>query len=87
MPIKDKYIIKKDILTHQGTLHKDDVVTLEEDHSSDKHTTPSGTYEYKFLDWDSSSGVSCGNAWGKCTNVAEIYMNILSPDADNSIKM
>ena len=39
----------------------------------------------KFLDWDSSSGVSCGNGWGKTSDMAEIYMNILSPNADNPI--
>ena len=38
-----------------------------------------------FADWDSSSGVSCGNGWGKCSDMAEIYMNILSPNADNPV--
>tara|TARA_Y100000758_G_scaffold302079_1_gene269214 strand:+ start:220 stop:420 length:201 start_codon:yes stop_codon:yes gene_type:complete len=56
MPIKDKFKVKKDILTHQGTLHKDDIVTLEEDYSPDKHTTKSGTYEYKVTD-------SVGKIW------------------------
>ena len=43
------------------------------------------TKEYGFVDWDSSSGLSCGNGWGKCSDMAEIYMNILSPTADNPI--
>ena len=41
--------------------------------------------KYMFVDWDSSSGVLCGNTWGKCSDMAEIYMNILSPNADNPI--
>lgn len=39
----------------------------------------------QFVDWDSSSGLSCGNGWGKCSDMAEIYMNILSPNADYPI--
>ena len=56
MAIKDKYKVKKDILTNRGTLHKDDIVTLEEDYSPEKHTAPSGTYEYKVTD-------SVGKIW------------------------
>ena len=37
------------------------------------------------MDWDSSSGVSCGNGLGKCSDMTEIYMNILSPNGDNPI--
>ena len=43
------------------------------------------TKPMKFVDWDSSSGLSCGNGWGKCSDMAEIYMNILSPNAENPI--
>ena len=49
-----------------------------------KRILPDGK-TYNFVDWDSSSGVSCGNGWGKCSDMAEIYMNILSPNADNPI--
>lgn len=38
-----------------------------------------------FFDWDSSSGVSCGNGWGKCSDMAEIYMNMCSYNALNPI--
>tara|TARA_R110002074_G_scaffold392338_1_gene577782 strand:+ start:43 stop:2469 length:2427 start_codon:yes stop_codon:yes gene_type:complete len=38
-----------------------------------------------FVDWDSSSGVMCGNGWGTCSGMAEIYMNIFSPTADHPI--
>lgn len=38
-----------------------------------------------FVDWDSSSGVSCGNAWGRCSDFAQIYLNIFSPDAPSPI--
>jgi hypothetical protein len=49
-----------------------------------KRTLPDGK-DYNFVDWDSSSGVSCGNGWGKCSEMAEIYMNMFSPEADNPI--
>tara|TARA_Y100000389_G_scaffold187553_1_gene209073 strand:+ start:77 stop:931 length:855 start_codon:yes stop_codon:yes gene_type:complete len=39
----------------------------------------------QFVDWDSTSGVLCGNGWGTCSNMAEIYMNIFSPTAENPI--
>lgn len=38
-----------------------------------------------FVDWDSTSGVSCGNAWGKCSDFAEIYMNMLSLNPRNPL--
>lgn len=49
-----------------------------------ERTLPDGR-TYKFVDWDASSGVMDGNSWGKCSDMAEIYMNILSPNADNPI--
>ena len=49
-----------------------------------ERTLPDG-HTYKFVDWDASSGVMDGNSWGKCSDMAEIYMNILSPNADNPI--
>ena len=39
----------------------------------------------KFVDWDASSGVMDGNSWGHCTGMAEIYMNIFSPTAENPL--
>lgn len=39
----------------------------------------------QFYDWDAASGLMDGNAWGKASNMAEIYMNILSPNADNPV--
>lgn len=38
-----------------------------------------------FVDWDSSSGMLCGNGWGTASDMAEIYMNIFSPTADHPI--
>ena len=38
-----------------------------------------------FVDWDASSGVMCGNGWGACSGMAEIYMNIFSPTAEHPI--
>ena len=38
-----------------------------------------------FVDWDSSSGVLDGNSWGPCSGMAEVYMNIFSPTAENPI--
>ena len=49
-----------------------------------KRILPDGK-TYNFVDWDASSGLSCGNGWGKCSEMAEIYMNIISPNADNPI--
>ena len=37
------------------------------------------------VDWDASSGLLCGCLWGKCSDFAEIYMNILSPNAYDPI--
>ena len=56
MAVGETYKVKKDISTRQGTLHKGDIVTLEEDYSPDKHTTLDGTYEYKVTD-------SVGKMW------------------------
>ena len=39
----------------------------------------------RFTDWDAASGLFDGNAWGGCSDMAEIYMNIFSPVADNPI--
>ena len=39
----------------------------------------------QFYDWDAASGLLDGNTWGKPSNMAEIYMNIMSPNADNPI--
>ena len=39
----------------------------------------------QFYDWDAASGLMDGNIWGKPSNMAEIYMNVLSPNADNPI--
>jgi hypothetical protein len=38
-----------------------------------------------FVDWDSSSGVMCGNSWGQPSKQAEIIYNILSLAAPNPI--
>ena len=43
------------------------------------------TGNVKFVDWDSTSGVMDGNSWGPCSGMAEIYMNIFSPTAENPI--
>jgi hypothetical protein len=40
---------------------------------------------FTFVDWDASSGLMCGNTWGTCSGMAEIYMNIFSPTADNPL--
>jgi hypothetical protein len=45
---KRKLKVIQDILTHQGTLHVDDIVTLVEDMSVSKHR--SGSAEYKVRD-------------------------------------
>ena len=41
--------------------------------------------EIPFVDWDSTSGVNCGNGWGKCSDFAEIYMNMLNLNPYNPI--
>lgn len=38
-----------------------------------------------FVDWDSSSGLMCGNSWGQPSKQAEIIYNILSLTAPNPI--
>jgi hypothetical protein len=43
------------------------------------------TIPIAFADWDASSGLSCGNIWTKCSAMAEVYMNILSPTAANPL--
>jgi len=45
---KQKFKIVKDILTHQGTLHKDEVVTLVEDLSKSKYRA--GEPQYRVID-------------------------------------
>ena len=44
-----------------------------------------GSGSVNFVDWDSSSGTLDGNSWGKCSGMAEIYMNIFSPTAENPL--
>ena len=44
-----------------------------------------GNGTVKFVDWDASSGTLDGNSWGPCSGMAEIYMNIFSPTAENPI--
>ena len=41
----------------------------------------------EYVDWDSSSGLMCGNSWGKPSNMAKIFVHILSliPDSKNTI--
>lgn len=39
----------------------------------------------KFVDWDSNSGMLCGNTWGKPSNMARIIYNLLSLYSDDSI--
>jgi hypothetical protein len=39
----------------------------------------------QFVHWDSSSGLSCENGCGKCSDITEIYIKILSPNADYQI--
>lgn len=51
-----------------------------------KTNAPNPTFnKISFVDWDASSGVMCGNGWGTCSGMAEIYMNIFSPTAINPI--
>ena len=45
---KQKFKIVKDILTHQGTLHEDEVVTLVEDLSKSKYRA--GEPHYRVID-------------------------------------
>jgi hypothetical protein len=45
---KQKFKIVKDILTHQGTLHEDEVVTLVEDLSKSKYRA--GEPHYRVMD-------------------------------------
>jgi hypothetical protein len=45
---RQKFKVIQDILTHQGTLHGDDIVTLVEDMSISKHRR--GDAEYKVRD-------------------------------------
>lgn len=47
--------------------------------------TLKGSHIVDFVDWDASSGVMDGNAWGPCSGMAEMYMNIFSPTAENPI--
>ena len=44
-----------------------------------------GNGTVSFVDWDASSGTLDGNSWGPCSGMAEIYMNIFSPTAENPI--
>ena len=48
MLLKQKFKIVKDILTHQGTLHEDEVVTLVEDLSKSKYRA--GEPHYRVID-------------------------------------
>ena len=48
MLLKQKFKVIRDILTHQGTLHKDETVTLVENMSLSNHR--SGSAEYKVTD-------------------------------------
>ena len=47
--------------------------------------TATGTKVVDFVDWDASSGLMDGNSWGPCSGMAEMYMNIFSPTAENPI--
>ena len=47
--------------------------------------TKDGSRVVDFVDWDSSSGGMDGNSWGLCSGMAEVYMNIFSPTAENPI--
>ena len=48
MILNRKFKVVKDILTHQGTLHEDEIVTLAEDMSLSQHRD--GSAEYKVRD-------------------------------------
>jgi len=36
------------------------------------------------IDWDCSSGMMCGNSWGKPSDQARIFVNLLALDSDNA---
>ena len=75
-------------ITHPGIVNGSPIGITQTDHNINtpvfERTLPDGL-NYMFVDWDASSGVMDGNCWGKCSDMAEIYMNILSPNADNPI--
>ena len=81
--------VTKGNVTHPGIVDDSPIGITQTDYNFTEvpvfeRTLPDG-YTYKFVDWDASSGVMDGNSWGKCSDMAEIYMNILSPNADNPI--
>lgn len=39
----------------------------------------------EYIDWDSSSGMLCGNSWGKPSEQAKVFYNLLSLNSDDSI--
>ena len=39
----------------------------------------------KFVDWDSNSGMLCGNTWGKPSDMARIIYNLLSLYSNDSL--
>ena len=43
---------------------------------------PNGKY---LVDWDCSSGMLCGNSWGKPSDQAKVFVNLLALDSDNSV--
>ena len=49
------------------------------------HTKRGSSDVVNFVDWDATSGVMDGNAWGLCSGMAEVYMNIFSQTAENPI--
>jgi hypothetical protein len=97
----NKYYSYEKTVSLGGVIHSEittgspiDIIQTGLEKNADGTTLNAGVYNRKirgtklpvpFVDWDASSGVSCGNCWGKCTSMAEIYMNILSPNAENSL--
>lgn len=64
--------------------------SLEND-SLDDQKTPIFSINYgiwknkNYVDWDASSGLLCGNTWGKPSNQAEIFYNLISLNSKDPI--